>query len=68
MVRNVRVNDAADALQELIQFVQQGNEVVLMDSGKAVARLTAMEQEKPKPDGKLNPKDKWTTDDFNFNV
>jgi antitoxin (DNA-binding transcriptional repressor) of toxin-antitoxin stability system len=68
MVRNVKVNDAADALHELIQFVQKGNEVVLMDAGRAVARLTAVEQEKPKPDGSDDAQDKWTTDDFNFNV
>lgn len=68
MVRNVKVNDAADALQELIQFVQKGNEVILMDAGRAVARLTAMEEEKPKPDDTENTQDKWTTDDFNFNV
>jgi hypothetical protein len=39
-----------------------------MDAGRAVARLTAVEQEKPKPDGSDDAQDKWTTDDFNFNV
>lgn len=68
MVRNVRVNDAAEALQELIQFVQQGNEVVLMDAGNAVAKLIAVDEQKPNLADDQTSEDKWTTDDFNFNV
>ena len=68
MVRNVRVSEAADALLELIQFVQQGNEVVLMDAGKPVAKLVAVEEEKPEQEGDQLSEEKWTTDDFNLTV
>ena len=68
MVRNVRVSEAAEALQELIQFVQQGNEVVLMDTGKPVAKLTAFKEQPSGSDEKPDSEDKWTTDDFNFSV
>jgi len=68
MIRNVRVNDAAEALHELIQFVQQGNEVVLMDAGKAVAKLTAIDEQKASTDDAAESEDKWTTDDFNLGV
>ncbi len=68
MIRNVRIEDAAEALQELIQFVQQGNEVILMDTGRAVAKLIAHEEEKPKSETDQNAEDKWTTDDFNLSV
>jgi antitoxin (DNA-binding transcriptional repressor) of toxin-antitoxin stability system len=68
MVRNVRVSEAAEALQELIQFVQQGNEVVLMDAGKPVAKLTAFTEQPSGSDEGTGSEDKWTTDDFNFSV
>jgi len=68
MIRNVRVNDAAEALQELIQFVQQGNEIVLMDAGKAVAKLIAFEEHKPTSENNDKSDEKWTTDDFNLGV
>lgn len=50
---NISVSEAAQRLAELVRRAEAGEEIVLTDAGKAVARLKAEEKRPLTPEEKL---------------
>jgi len=63
MNMKVQVEEAAAKFQEILQTVINGNDVLIMDKEKAVARIVPVVSDKPaEEDGK------WTSDDFDIKL
>lgn len=59
-IRTIEVNAEKRPLKELVTLVEQGNDVVLMESGKAVARIVSLRKRVMG----LHEGMVWTSDDF----
>jgi len=63
MNMKVQVEEAAAKFQEILQTVKNGNDVLIMDKEKPVARIVPVVSDQPaKEDGK------WTSDDFDIQL
>lgn len=60
-LKTVEIQEATTSLQELLDLVREGTEVLLMDGDKPVARLAPVRTGKRTPD--LHPGG-WISEDF----
>ena len=63
MDMKVQLEEAAAKFQEIMQMVMKGNDVLIMDKQKAVARIVPVVSDEPSKE-----EDKWTTDDFDIKL
>jgi prevent-host-death family protein len=64
MTRTVSVNDAKDQLPDLIALAAEGNEVIITDEGKPLARLVPVAAPAKRRVAGLNRGSIWTSEDF----
>ena len=64
MTRTVSVNDAKDQLPDLIALAAEGNEVIITDEGKPLARLVPVASSAKRRVAGLNRGQIWTSEDF----
>lgn len=67
MTRTVRVDEAQEKLQDLLAQALAGNEVIITEHGKPVARLVPVPVAPPKKKKRvagLNRGTIWTSEDF----
>lgn len=64
MTQTVSVDQAKDNLQDLVAQALAGNDVVITDHGKPVARLVPVTGSKKKRVAGLNRGTIWTSEDF----
>lgn len=64
MTQTVSVDQAKDRLQDLLAQALAGNDVVITDHGKPVARLVPVTSSKKKRVAGLNRGTIWTSEDF----
>lgn len=64
MTRTVSVNDAKDQLPDLIALAAEGNEVIITDEGKPLARLVPIAASAKRRVAGLNRGSIWTSEDF----
>jgi prevent-host-death family protein len=64
MTQTVSVDQAKDRLQDLLAQALAGNDVVITDHGKPVARLVPVTRSKNKRVAGLNRGTIWTSEDF----
>jgi prevent-host-death family protein len=64
MTQTVSVDQAKDRLQDLLAQALAGNDVVITDHGKPVARLVPVTRSKKKRVAGLNRGTIWTSEDF----
>ena len=63
--KTVTISDARKQLSELLSFTLKGNEVIIVENDKQLARLTPISiSNKPRIAG-LNKGKIWTSNDFN---
>lgn len=63
MNMKVQVEEAAAKFQEILQTVINGNDVLIMDKEKAVARMVPVVSDQP-----AKGDDIWTSDDFDIKL
>ncbi len=63
MDMKVQVEEAPAKFQEIMQMVMEGNDVLIMDQHKAIARIVPVVPDQPSKED-----DKWTTDDFDIQL
>ena len=64
MTQTVSVDEAKNRLQDLLALALAGNEVIITDHGKPVARLLPVVPSKRKRVAGLNRGTIWTSEDF----
>lgn len=64
MTRTVDVREAESRLRDLISLASAGDEVIIEESGKALARLVPAAPAPPSRVAGLNRGAIWTSDDF----
>jgi prevent-host-death family protein len=64
MTRTVSVNEAKNQLPDLIALAAEGNEVIITDEGKPLARLVPMTSSAKQRVAGLNRGQIWTSEDF----
>jgi prevent-host-death family protein len=65
MTQTVSIDEAKDRLQDLLNLASEGNEVIITDDGKPLARLVPIASPKNKKRiAGLNRGQIWTSDDF----
>ena len=64
MTQTVSVDEAQNKLQELLAQALAGNEVIITERGKPVARLVPVAPSKKKRVAGLNRGTIWTSEDF----
>jgi prevent-host-death family protein len=64
MTRTVSVNEAKNQLPDLIALAAEGNEVIITDEGKPLARLVSMATSTKRRVAGLNRGQIWTSEDF----
>jgi prevent-host-death family protein len=63
LTKTVTIEEARETLAELVEQARQGDEILLTDSGKAVARLVSISSAERRVPG-LNRGEVWMSDDF----
>ena len=63
MELKIQVDEAPAKFQEIIQQVLRGQEVILMDKQKSVARILPISSNQ-----ETQEDDKWTSDDFDIQL
>ena len=64
MTQTVTIDEAQNKLQDLLAQALAGNEVIITDRGKPVARLVPVAPAKKKRVAGLNRGTIWTSEDF----
>lgn len=64
MTRTVNVDEAKNQLQDLLALALDGNEVIITEDGKPLARLVPIALSKKKRVAGLNRGKIWTSEDF----
>ena len=64
MTRTVNIDEAKNQLQDLLALASEGNEVIITDKGKPLARLVPILSSKKKRIAGLNRGSIWTSEDF----
>lgn len=64
MTRTVNVNEAKDQLQDLLTLALEGDDVIITDGDKPLARLVPVATSKRKRVAGLNRGKVWASDDF----
>ena len=65
MTQMVSIDEAKNRLQDLLALASEGNEVIITDEGKPLARLVPIASPKNKKrTAGLNRGEIWTSDDF----
>ena len=63
MTRTVNIDEAKNQLQDLLALAAEGNEVIITDEGKPLAKLVPVASQKRRIAG-LNRGQIWTSEDF----
>ncbi len=63
MTRTVNIDEAKNQLQDLLALAAEGNEVIITDEGKPLAKLVPIAIQKKRIAG-LNRGQIWTSEDF----
>jgi antitoxin (DNA-binding transcriptional repressor) of toxin-antitoxin stability system len=63
MKKKVQIEEAQAKFLEMIEFVQKGSDVIIMDKHRAIAKLVRVDSEENESD-----KDKWTSKDFDIQL
>lgn len=64
MIRTVNVSEAQSQLPDLLASALEGNEVIITDGGKPLARLVPIASAKKKRVAGLNRGTIWMSEDF----
>ena len=64
MTQTVSVDEARTKLRDLVEQAQAGDDVVITENGRPVARLAPVRPSKKKRVAGLNRGAIWTSDDF----
>jgi prevent-host-death family protein len=64
MTRTVNIDEAKNQLQDLLALASDGNEVIITDAGKPLARLVPIASSNQKRIAGLNRGTIWTSKDF----
>ncbi|HEV7889488.1 MAG TPA: type II toxin-antitoxin system prevent-host-death family antitoxin [Pyrinomonadaceae bacterium] len=64
MTKTVDVEEAKNRLSELVSLALEGNEVIISEGDKPVARLVPFSHEEGRRVADLNKGEIWTSDDF----
>jgi prevent-host-death family protein len=64
LTKTVTIEEARESLPELVEQARQGNEILLTESGKAVARLVSISPAARRRVPGLNRGEIWISDDF----
>ncbi len=64
MTKTVTVHDAETQLRELLSFAKEGNEVIIINDDKPLARIVpSLSTDRPRVAG-LSKRKFWVSDDF----
>ena len=64
MTKTVDVKEAKERLPELVSLAREGNEVIISEGDKPVARLIPFAETEQRRVADLNKGEIWTSDDF----
>lgn len=64
MTRIVNIDEAKSQLQDLLALASEGDEIIITDEGKPLARLVPISASKKKRVAGLNRGQIWTSEDF----
>jgi antitoxin (DNA-binding transcriptional repressor) of toxin-antitoxin stability system len=62
--KTVDINDAKTILSELVSLALEGNEIIIAEDDKPLARLVPISESKPVRIAGLNRGEIWTSEDF----